>query len=281
MVSRSDWLKDPEGTSTAESVDLNTDVPHPARIYDYLLGGKDHFPADREASAGIVQDWPHLPTSMRANRNFLARLTHYLTAELGIRQYLDIGTGLPTSPNLHEVAQGLAPESRIVYVDNDPIVLTHARALLTSTPQGKTTYIDADLRDPASILAAPQLRGTLDFGRPVALCLIAIMHYIKDEKEARDIIDRLLEPLPPGSVLALSTTTPDSAPAEVEAGVAAYNVRGIPVKARTKAEVEALFADLEMVEPGVTLVNHWHPDDAARSVDDAHVHIYGGVGVKR
>jgi O-methyltransferase involved in polyketide biosynthesis len=280
MASRSVRLQGSEDIVRERHVGLKTEVPHSARIYDYLLGGKDNFPADREASAEITRDWPNLPKSMRANRDFMARVAHHLAAELGIRQFLDIGTGLPTSPNLHEVAQAVVPESRIVYVDNDPIVLVHARALLTSTPAGRTTYVDADLRDPDSILDSPQLRDTLDFDRPIALCLIAILHFITDEDEVRDIIDRLMAPLPPGSVLALSTVTADSASDEVTAGVAAYNARGIPKKARTKAEVEQLFAGLDLIEPGVQLVNHWHPENATRTFDDKHVHIYGGIAIK-
>jgi hypothetical protein len=226
-------------------------VPHSARIYDYLLGGKDNFQADREAAAGITQGWPNLPASMRANRNFMARVGRYLAAELGIRQFLDIGTGLPTVPNLHDVVQAVAPQSRIVYVDNDPIVLAHARALLTSKPEGKTTYIEADLRDPATILSSPQVRETFDSGKPVALTLIAILQFIVDDAEALRIIDELMDALPPGSALALSTVTADSAPAEVTAGVAAYNASGIPTKARGKTEVEALFRGFELVAPGV------------------------------
>jgi O-methyltransferase involved in polyketide biosynthesis len=207
-------------------------------------------------------------------------MAHHLAAEMGMRQFLDVGTGLPTSPNLHEVVQAVAPESRVVYVDNDPIVLVHARALLTSTPQGATAYLDADLHDPDAIINSPELHSTLDLTRPVAVSLIAVLQFIVDEEEAHRIIDRLMEPLPSGSVLALSTVTADSAPEEVNAGVAAYNARGISEKARDRAEVERLFRGLELVEPRVTLVNHWHPDDAARAVPDAHVHMYGGVAVK-
>lgn len=261
-------------------VDLKTNVPHSARIYDYLLGGKDNFPADREAAAEITRDWVNLPKSMRANRSFMSRVTRYLAAEQGIRQFLDIGTGLPTAPNLHEVAQSVAPEARIVYVDRDPIVLTHARALLTSTPEGRTAYVDADLRDAESILDSPQVRATLDLDRPVALSLIAILQFVTDEQEAHRIVDSLLRPLPSGSVLALSTVTADSAPEEVNKGVAAYLARGIPERARNKAEVESFFDGLELLDPGVTLVSHWHPDDAARAIEDAHVHMYGGVAVK-
>jgi O-methyltransferase involved in polyketide biosynthesis len=263
------------------SVDLRTDVPHPARIYDYLLGGKDNFAADRDAAGTIVEDWPHLPVSMRANRRFMARVAHHLAARHGIRQFLDIGAGLPTAPNLHEVVQEVAPESRVVYVDNDPIVLTQARALLRGTAEGRTAYLDADLREPDAILGAPALTGTLDLSRPVAVSLIAVLQFIVDESQAHRIIERLLEPLCPGSVFALSAVTADSAPEEVGRGAAAYVARGIPAKVRDRSEVAALLRGVELIEPGIVLVNHWHPDDAAAAVPDEHVHMYGGVGVKR
>lgn len=263
-----------------EAPNLNTSVAHPARIYDYLLGGKDNFQADRDASAEIIAGWPHLPTSMQANRRFMGRLVRHLAAEMGIRQFLDVGTGLPTAPNLHNVVQEVAPESHVVYVDNDPIVLVHARALLTSTPEGKTAYIDADLRDPDAILNAPQFVGTLDLSEPVALSLIAILQFITDEDEARGVIRRLLDPLPPGSVLALSTVTADSAPQEVADGIAAYEARGIPERVRTRTDVERFFDGMELIDPGVVLVNHWHPDDVARAIPDEHVHMYGGAAIK-
>jgi hypothetical protein len=260
--------------------DLRTDVAHAARIYDYLLGGKDNFAADREAAARITEKLPNLPTSMRAARSYNARVVRYLAADLGIRQFLDIGTGLPTSPNLHEVVQGVAPQSRVVYVDNDPLVLVHARALLTSAPQGKTAYVDADLRDPDAIFNAPDFRDTLDLDQPVAVTLMAILQYVTDDAEARRIIDHLLQPLAPGSVLALSTVTADTAPQQVGGGNAAYGDSGIPIRSRTRAEVESLFEGLELIEPGVTLVTHWRPDNEATAVDDAHVYMYGGVAVK-
>ncbi len=265
----------------SDELDLNTDVPHSARIYDYLLGGKDNFQADRDAAAGITKDWRHLPVSMRANRDFMRRVGRYLVGELGLRQFLDIGTGLPTTPNLHEVVQGIAPESRIVYVDNDPIVLAHARALLSSTAEGKTAYIDADLRDSAAILGTQAIREALDLGKPVALSLIAILQFIVDDTVAMQIIDGLMAALPPGSALALSTVTADSAPEEVTAGVAGYNAAGIPTRARGRAEVEALFRGLDRGEPGVARGNHWWPDELTPAVEDAHVHMYGGVAVKR
>jgi hypothetical protein len=261
-------------------VELKTAVPHSARIYDYLLGGKDNFAADRQAAAAITEDWPHLAVSMRANRGYMARQARFIAAELGIRQFLDVGAGLPTSPNLHEVVQAVAPQARVMYVDNDPIVLVHARALLAGSAQGRTAYLDADLHDPAGILNSPAFAETFDLSRPVAVSLIAILQFVVDEAEAHRIIDALITPLSPGSVLALSTVTADSAPEEVTKGVAAYVARGIDAKARDRAEVEGLFAGLELIDPGVVLVNRWRPDDAARAFPDEHTHMYGGIARK-
>jgi S-adenosyl methyltransferase len=265
--------------ATMSGVELNTSIPHSARIYDFLLGGKDNFEADRQAAAAIVESSPHLPASMRANRRYMARVAHYLAAERGIRQFLDVGTGLPTSPNLHEVVQRVAPESRVVYVDNDPIVLVHARALLTTAPEGATAYVDADLRDVKGILAADAVRDTLDFDAPVAVSLIAILQFVTDEREARRIVDELMEPLCPGSALAVSTVTAHNP--EAVRGAAAYRARGIQAKARTDAEVRELLRGLDVVEPGVTLVNRWRPAPDDESFDDAHVQMTGGVAVKR
>ncbi len=265
----------------APPVDLETEVPHSARIYDYLLGGKDNYAADRAASVEITKDWPHLPVSMRANRNFLARLTEQVATEHGIRQFLDVGTGLPTSPNLHEVAQRFAPDSRILYIDNDPIVLVHARALLGSTPEGRTAYLDADLHDPDTILGSQQLRDLFDLGQPVAVSLLAILHFIVDDQVVQGILDRIMHHLPSGSLLALSTCTADSAPDEVTIGVAAYNAAGIPTAARDKARVERFFDGMDLLDPGVVLVHHWHPDEQSAAMDDTHVHMYGGLARKR
>jgi hypothetical protein len=259
--------------------ELNTSVPHSARIYDYLLGGKDNFEADRAAANAIVQASPSLPVSMRANRQYMARVAHHLAAERGIRQFLDIGTGLPTSPNLHEVVQRVAPESRVVYVDNDPIVLVHARALLTTSPAGATAYIDADLRDVATILSADQVTQTLDFGRPVAVSLIAILQFITEDDDAHRIIAELMAPLPAGSTLAISTVTAHNP--QAVSGAQAYRARGIPAKARTDDEVRGLFQGMDLLEPGVTLVHRWRPDPQAAAVDDTHVQMNGGVAVKR
>lgn len=261
------------------TVGLNTQVPHSARIYDYLLGGKDNFEADRAAAAGVVAQSPHLATSMRANRAFMARVAHHLAARQGIRQFLDIGTGLPTSPNLHEVVQAVAPESRVVYVDNDPIVLVHARALLTSSAQGRTAYLDADLHDTAAILAAPEVTDTLELDQPVALSMIAVLQFVVDDEVVHRIIDDLMAPLAPGSALAVSMVTADNPVAE--RGTAAYRAQGIAARGRTRTEVEQLLGGLDLVEPGVTLVHRWHPDEQARAIDDDHVYMYGGVALKR
>src|ERR671932_2942977 len=177
--------------------DLHPDRPHPARVYDYLLGGKDNFAADRAAAEQGLQANPHSRIPPRENRAFLRRAVHFLAGEAGIRQFLDIGTGIPTSPNVHEVAQAVAPEARIVYVDNDPMVLAHARALLTSTAAGRTEYIDADLSDVDRLLASPQLRATIDVKQTVGLLLIAIMHFVGDDDDPYRIVDRLLAALPP------------------------------------------------------------------------------------
>jgi O-methyltransferase involved in polyketide biosynthesis len=266
--------------ATPRSMDLKAEVPHSARVYDYLLGGKDNFAADRAAAEEVIKVAPYMRTSVRASRSFMVRVARYLAAERGVRQFLDIGTGLPTSPNLHEVVQSVDPACRVVYVDNDPMVLVHARALLASTLEGRTTYIEADLRDPETILDAPETRETLDFERPIALCLLAIVHFIHDEDEVRSIIDRLLGALAPGSFLALSTITIDSAPRQVGEAVARYNGRGINSKARPKAQVASFFDGLDLIEPGVTPVHHWRPDDEARAVEDAMVSMYGGVALK-
>jgi hypothetical protein len=260
------------------AAELNTGVPHSARIYDYLLGGKDNFAADRAAAATIVEASPSLPVSMLANRRYMARAARYLAQERGIRQFLDVGTGIPTSPNLHEVVQQVAPESRVVYVDNDPIVLVHARALLTTAPGGATAYIDADLRDVPAILGAADLTSTLDLSQPVAVSLIAILQFVVDEEEAQRIVAELMAPLPAGSALAISTVTAHNAQAVGAAKV--YTSRGIPAKARTDDEVRGLFRGLDLVEPGVTLVHRWRPDAEAAAVDDTHVQMSGGVAVK-
>ncbi len=260
---------------------LDTSVPHSARIYDYLLGGKDNFEADRIAAEQIMKGSPNLAVSMRANRQFMARMAGHVAREHGMRQFLDIGTGLPTAPNLHEVVQDIDPAARVVYVDNDPIVLVHARALLTSTSQGRAAYLDADLAHADAIMRSPEVSGTLDLSRPVVVSLIAMLHFIVDDAQVNAVIRTLLDPLAPGSMLAISTLTADSAPEEVARGVAGYRAQGIAAKARTREQVEALFGGLELLDPGVCLVHHWHPVPGRPVPADDEVFVYGGVAVKR
>ncbi len=187
--------------------EINTAKPHAARVYDFYLGGKDHFAADRETGQALMRVVPTIRAAARENRAFLGRAVRFLVAEAGIRQFLDIGTGLPSANNVHEVAQGLVPSCRVVYVDNDPIVLAHARALLTSSPEGKTAYIQADLREPEKILDDPVTRATLDFSQPVGLMLVAVLHFVPDEAQPRRIVDTLLDALPSGSYLVASHAT--------------------------------------------------------------------------
>ncbi|MEU4620162.1 SAM-dependent methyltransferase [Actinoplanes sp. NPDC023801] len=258
--------------------DLQTDRPHSARIYDYLLGGKDNFEADRRAAEQALEHTPTLPISMRANRRFMARVVRRL-AEQGIDQFLDVGTGLPTSPNLHEVVQGVRPEATVLYVDNDPLVLTHARALLTPVGTGAVSYLDADLRQPATILSSENVTEGFDRTRPVAVTLIAVLQHVTDDDQARDIVEQLLAPFPSGSALALSVVTIDNDQAG-QGTVNTYNQNGVPVVARTRAGVEALFAGFDLVEPGVVPVHHWHPGPEDSSIDDAAVFMYGGLARK-
>ena len=237
---------------------VDTTVAHPARRYDYWLGGKDNFAADRESGDAIAAAFPTVRTAVIENRRFVRRAVAFLAGHKGIQQYLDIGTGIPTSPNVHEIAQAIAPASRVVYVDNDPIVLAHARALLTSSPEGATAYIYADLRDPGKILTDPRLRDTLDFSRPVALMLAAILHFIPDGADPYGIVARLAGALPEGSYLVLSHATNDFlTPQEVAEIVAG---RYGPFYARSEAEFARFFEGFELVPPGIVSVAQWRAD---------------------
>ncbi|MFJ6618700.1 SAM-dependent methyltransferase [Kitasatospora sp. NPDC091335] len=263
------------------SVDLRMDVPHSARVYDYLIGGKTNFEADRVAAHASVQAWPSLPISMRTTREFMQRSVRRLAEEYGVRQFLDVGTGIPTSPNVHEIAQSIAPEARVAYVDNDPIVLTHARALMDSSAQGRTCYVNADFRDPESIIDNPRLREVLDLSQPVALSLIAIVHFVLDEDDPQGIVRRFMDALAPGSFLALTVFTGDTDPVGVGGVGREYNARGIPLQIRDKAETEAFFEGFELLDPGVTLVHRWQPDADAAPVRDRDIAMYAGVAIKR
>ncbi|WP_406207455.1 SAM-dependent methyltransferase [Kitasatospora sp. NBC_01560] len=263
------------------AVDLRMDKPHSARVYDYLIGGKTNFEADRTAADASVAAWPALPVSMRTTRTFMQRVVRNLVQEHGVRQFLDIGTGIPTSPNVHEIAQAVAPETRVAYVDNDPIVLTHARALMASSAAGRTCYVDADLREPDAILGAPELREVLDLSKPVALSLIAIVHFVLDQDDPQGLVRRFMDALAPGSFLALTVFTGDTDPVGVGGVGREYNARGIPLQIRDKKETLAFFDGYELLDPGVTLVHHWRPDADAAPVRDQDIAMYGGVAVKR
>jgi S-adenosyl methyltransferase len=253
-------------------------VAHIARVYDYWLGGKDNYAADRKAGDAIMEAYPYVAAGVRANRAFLARVVRYLAGEAGIRQFLDIGTGIPTANNTHEVAQALAADSRIVYVDNDPIVLTHARALLTSGPEGTTAYIDADFRDVDGILAAA--RQTLDFSRPVAIMLIAILHLIDDEADPHGIVAKLVAAAPRGSCLAISHLSSDiAADARVEAMERFRQMVYEQPTTRNREEVASFFTGLEMVEPGLVRIPEWRPDNEADAKSPSA--LWGGVARKR
>ena len=238
---------------------IDTSVAHPARMYDYILGGKDNFEADRRAAGAALAAQPHLVTAMRENRALMRRMVGFLAAEAGVRQFLDIGTGLPTSPNVHEVAGAVHPGTRVVYVDNDPIVLAHARALLVPGEDGATAYLDADAHEPGTILADPRLRGTLDLSEPVGLLLFGILHLIPDSADPYGIVATLLAALPPGSYLAIQHPTADFYPRGGGAA-RAYGDAGIAFRYRTRDEFARFLDGLHLVPPGITLMAEWRAE---------------------
>jgi hypothetical protein len=256
-------------------VKVDASIAHSARVYDYWLGGKDNFAVDREAAQQVIDAFPGIIPGVRAQRAFLGRAVRYLVGEAGIRQFLDIGTGLPAAGNTHEVAQQTAADTRIVYVDNDPMVLTHARALLTSTSEGACAYIDADLRDTEKILS--EAKTTLDFGRPVGLVLLGIMQFIGDRDQPYAIVERLKAALAPGSYLVLGQPASDIQMAEIGEAAARLSrqVSG-PVDARTQTQVQSFFDGLELVEPGIVQSPQWRPDGTMVTT----VPFWCGVGRK-
>jgi S-adenosyl methyltransferase len=257
--------------------EIDTSVAHPARVYDYWLGGKDNFAADREAAERVLAVTPGLRFRVRANRAFLARAVRFLATDCEIRQFLDIGTGIPSANNTHEVAQDAAPTSRIVYVDNDPIVLAHARALLTSSPDGMTSYLDADLREPDEILK--EAGDTLDFRQPVALLIFGVLHLIQDSEEPYQIVSHLTDALAPGSYLALSHPASDINANQAEAQ-RRYNERvATPQTLRTHAQVCRFFEGLQLVPPGVVYVHTWRADPDDEPTTEL-TSAYGGVARK-
>ena len=270
-----DWLTAP--LPAGEPAEIDTSVAHPARVYDYWLGGKDNFAADREAGDRVLEATPGLRERVRANRAFLVRAVRYLAAEAGIRQFLDIGTGIPSANNTHEIAQQVAPDSRVVYVDNDPIVLTHARALLAGSPEGSIQYFDSDVRDVASIIGAAA--KTLDFTQPMALLLLGVLHLVQDAEGPYELVATLMDALPSGSYLVISHPASDIHPGQAEAQ-RRYNERvSTPQTLRTRAEVSRFFEGLDLVPPGLVYVHTWRPgpDDI---VPPNGVSAYGGVARK-
>lgn len=255
---------------------FDTSVAHPARRYDYWLGGKDNFAADRESGDAVAAIFPTIRVTAVENRRFLARAVEFLAGEAGIDQFLDIGTGIPAANNTHEVAQRINPAARVIYVDNDPIVLAHARALLTSHPDGVTAYIDADLRDPAKILDDPALAATLDLSRPVALMLVAVLHFIPDQNAPLELLRQLTAALPAGSYLALSHATGDLVDSTgVDQGRA---LMGPQFQFRTRAEIARFFHGHELVPPGIVPVPDWRPaDDDSPRASAADVSMWAGV----
>jgi hypothetical protein len=278
----------PEATETATAAQALTaslaassfdpTVPHPSRVYGYWLGSKDHYPADRKAAEEVAACRPQVVAGARANRAFLARAVRYLAGQRGVRQFLDVGPGLPAPLATHDVAQAIAPESKIVYVDNDPLVMTHARALLTSKTGGTCEHIDADLRDPDTIVR--EAARTLDFTRPAAVILIAVLHFLTDADDPAGIVAALADVLAPGSFVAISHLTSDFAPDQVGAGVAAYNAL-VPVglTARTHREVTALFGRLPLIPPEVVPVSEWRPDHTP--VRRVSADMYAGLATTR
>jgi SAM-dependent methyltransferase len=258
-------------------VRIDTTVAHPARRYNYWLGGKDNFAADRESGDRITAAFPTARTAALENRRFMCRAVTHLAEQAGIRQFLDIGTGIPTSPNTHEIAQAIIPDAHVVYVDNDPIVLTHARALLTSTPQGATAYIDADLHQSEGILADPDLRNALDLSQPVALLLVAVLHFIPQSADPKALIAPLVDALAPGSYLVLSHMTYDFLPPQ--AAVRADQVVSTEAfHARPKADIAAFFDGLEFVDPGIVPVSEWRAENEPQPrPTPVEIGCYGGV----
>lgn len=258
--------------------------PHPARLYDYFLGGKTNYNVDRKAGAETLQAYPNAMVAARQNRNFMHRAVRYLGQETNIRQYLDIGTGVPTEPNLHQVAQTSHPDSRVVYTDNDPIVLSYARALLTGTEEGVTDYIEADVRDPQRII--DHARGILDFEEPIALSVIALFHFVADADDPIGLTNTLMDALPSGSALVLSHAT-----ADLDSGMQlladTYMARGITCVMRPHEKVMEFFDGLEMVEPGLVPTCDWRPHLEADGlpqlpgmVEAADVGVWAGLGIK-
>jgi S-adenosyl methyltransferase len=264
--------------SPAHLSQFDTGVAHPARVYDYWLGGKDNFAADREAAEKVIAARPTILRDIRANREVMHRAVAYLTRERDIRQFLDIGTGIPVSPNVHEVAQNIAPESRVVYADNDPIVLAYARALLTSTPEGSTAYVDADVREQDKIVW--EASKTLDYTKPVGVLLVGLLHLISDEEDPYRLVTEIMNLMSPGSYLILTHPASDVHDEIVAEGARQYNAKVATAQTRRSyADMERFMSGLELVEPGIVQCHRWHPHPDA-DVDSYEVSCWVAVGRK-
>ncbi|UCM88107.1 SAM-dependent methyltransferase [Streptomyces marincola] len=265
------------GVSPEEPVDLRTDQPHSARMYDYLLGGKDHYAADGDAAEKALVSFPLLRTAARENRKFLGRAVSHLVREAGIRQFLDLGSGLPTAENVHQVAQREAEDARVVYVDNDPIVLVYGGALLAR--DANTAVIQGDIRDPRSVLDHPETRRLIDFDQPVGILAVAVLHFVGDDEDPAGIVRTLCDAVPAGSHVILSHATADIAP-EAALGVqTAYRSQGVPLTLRDKGQFTAFFDGLDIVEPGIQVVSDWRATvPEAERPAHADVSWYGGIG---
>jgi len=279
MTQGHQWMRAGED-DVRPPTDLRTDIPHPARMYDYFLGGKDNFPADREAAEKALAISPAFRTGALSNRGFLQRAVRHVTKQ-GIRQFLDIGTGIPTAGSTHQIAAEVAPDVRVAYLDNDPIVLVHGRALLAGADRGTATVIHSDLRDPEGILRNPEVRQVLDFDQPIALMLVAILHFVRDEEDPLGIVHRLVDSLPTGSRLVLSHATGDFAtPEQVAQARSLYTSSAAQLTPRTRDQVAAFFEGLELEEPGLVTAPMWRPDAPFEEGDDR-APGWVGVGIKR
>ncbi|MFJ9029988.1 SAM-dependent methyltransferase [Streptomyces sp. NPDC102274] len=262
-------------------VDLGQDRAHSARMYDFYLGGKTNYAVDREVAREVIKAFPAVETVARVNRAYMHRAVRYL-AQRGVRQFIDVGAGIPTAPNVHNVVQAVEPECRVVYVDNDPIVLVYADSLLYGTPEGRTGYAHADARRPDEVLAAVRAENIIDFDRPVGLSLHALLHFVPDEQNPYDLVPQLMDQLPAGSYASLSHCTGDFAPEAWQAIVETYTQRGTPLQVRSRGEVLRFFDGLDLVKPGVALAHHWRPEPGSGPslVSDAQVSLYAGVARK-
>ncbi|MET9550095.1 SAM-dependent methyltransferase [Streptomyces sp. NPDC006627] len=260
--------------------DLGQDRAHSARMYDYFLGGKSNYAVDREVAETVTRLFPAAETAARANRAFMHRSVRCLARVVGVRQFIDVGAGMPLSPNLHEVAHSAAPECRVVYVDNDPIVLVYADALLGGTADGTTCCVRAEATDPAAVSDTVRSEGVIDFGEPVALSLHAVLEYVTGDREPYRIVRRLMQEMPSGSYLSLSHATGDFAPDAMKAVVDLYAQAGTSAQVRTRAEVLRFFHALDLIDPGLVVAHRWRPDPASGLLTDNQVSLYAGVARK-